>query len=273
MPAGRAGGRDARMDAKNRRYDAKRRHRRRKRDGNPPPLRPDGWNWTAAGSPMPLIGRIDVAGAQHRAEWRYRGAAVEKSDGTKVTITFTNADPAMELKSVWHAHAGPGPVRHAMFITNRSGKPVTIYEQESLDVHRCGPGKPDATVWYIKNDASVPDKTGVYHESLVRGYRKTLADRRRRRLLHSLCGRRCRRRPRHVLRLGVEHRPHRDRLRRRDRRRRDQGRQRRRVSRPILPPARLSRSRRGSSAHTGAIWTTPQTACTSTCSTTPCPPF
>ncbi len=134
---------------------------------------PDGWNWTAAALPVPLVGRIDVAGTQVAPKWVYREAVVEHRDGMKVTITFTNANPAMELKSVWHAHAGPGPVRHAMFIANKSGKPVTIYEQESLDVHVAGPEK-DTSVWYIKNDASIPDKTGVYHESLARGYRKVL---------------------------------------------------------------------------------------------------
>ncbi len=114
-----------------------------------------------------------MAGAQLAPKWVYRDAAVENSDGVKVTVTFTNADPAMELKSVWQAHAGPGPVRHTMFIANKSDKTVTIYEQESLDVHVAGPEK-DASVWYIKNDASVPDKTGVYHDSLAPGYRKVL---------------------------------------------------------------------------------------------------
>ena len=134
---------------------------------------PDGWNWASAGSPIPLVGRIDVAGAQVAPKWSYRDATVEKNDGVKVTVTFVSADPAMELKSVWHAHEGPGPVRHTMFIINKSGKPVTIYEQESLDVHLVARGK-NISISYIKNDASTPDKTGVYHESLVPGYRKVL---------------------------------------------------------------------------------------------------
>jgi hypothetical protein len=134
---------------------------------------PEGWNWTAAASPIPLLGRIDVAGTQVAPKWIYRDAAVDRSDGMKVAITFVNAEPAMELTSIWQAHAGPGPVRHAMFIANKSGKPVTVYEQESLDVHVAGPEK-DASLWYIKNDASVPDATGVYHESLAAGYQKVL---------------------------------------------------------------------------------------------------
>ena len=134
---------------------------------------PDGWNWTASDSPIPLVGRIDVAGTRVVPKWVFHDAVIENGDGMKLSITFANADPAMELKSVWHAHQGPGPIHHAMFITNKSGKPVTIHEQESLDVHVRGPEK-DTGVFYIKNDASVPDKTGVYHELLAHGYRKVL---------------------------------------------------------------------------------------------------
>ena len=199
---------------------------------------PDGWNWTATASPIPLLGRTDVAGIRVTPKWTFRDAAVEEGDGRKVTITFANADPAMELKSVWHAHEGPGPVRHAMFLANKSGRPLTIYQQESLDVRVAGPGK-DAGVWYIKNDASVPDKTGIYHEPLAPGYRKGL-DRRGGRL-YSLRGRGRGRQARHVSRLGVEHRPHRNRLRRRAGQRRDQGRQRR----PVQDGPRRRRDVRG----------------------------
>ncbi len=37
---------------------------------------PDGWNWTAAPSPIPLIGRIDVAGSRIAPKWHYRGRGV-----------------------------------------------------------------------------------------------------------------------------------------------------------------------------------------------------
>ena len=134
---------------------------------------PDGFNWTTAGSRIALIDRIDVAGARTTPRWTYRSATVDASDGVKVAVTFTNAEPAMELTSLWHARKGPGPVRHTMFLVNRSAKPVTIYEQESLDVRVAGPDK-GTSVWYIKNDASTPDKIGVYHDPLTAGYRKAL---------------------------------------------------------------------------------------------------
>ncbi|MGA2496398.1 MAG: NPCBM/NEW2 domain-containing protein [Tepidisphaeraceae bacterium] len=134
---------------------------------------PAAWNWTAAPSVLPLVGRVDVGGVAQTPNWVFQKATEDKADGTKVTITFTNADPAMELTSVWHARGGLGPVRHTMFLKNSSAKPVTIYEQESLDVHLVGPGN-DTSVWYINDDGSLPDATGVYHEKLTANYRKTL---------------------------------------------------------------------------------------------------
>lgn len=134
---------------------------------------PDGWNWVGAGSPLPLLDRIDVGGTAVTPQWTYRSAASDRSDGQRVTITFSNAKPAMELLSIWQAHDGPGPVRHTMFITNKSDQPVTIYEQESLAVRLVSPAG-EAHVWYISNDAGVPDETGVYRDALVAGYRKEL---------------------------------------------------------------------------------------------------
>ena len=45
---------------------------------------------------------------------------VDRSEGVKLTIVFTCASPAMELRSVWQAYEGPGPVHHSMFIANKS---------------------------------------------------------------------------------------------------------------------------------------------------------
>ena len=135
---------------------------------------PTGWNWTAAPSPFPLVSRLDLAGVPCQPNWRYGGGTVDRSEGTRVVITFTNAHPAMEISSVWHARSGPGPVRHAMFIRNNAGQPVTIYHQESVRVKVAGPGNTLPSVWYFNDDGSIPDQTGVYHEPLSPGYQKTL---------------------------------------------------------------------------------------------------
>ena len=102
---------------------------------------PDGWNWTKVPSVFPLLDRVEVAGAPVTPAWTYRQGTMDGSDGVKLTVVFTCADPALELRSVWQAHEGPGPVHLSMFIVNKSDKALTIYEQESIDVHVSGPGK------------------------------------------------------------------------------------------------------------------------------------
>jgi hypothetical protein len=135
---------------------------------------PDGWNWTSVPSVFPLLDRVDVAGKQITPAWTYSNGTIDKSDGVKLTVVFTSANPSLELRSVWQAHEGPGPVHHSMFIINKSDSVVTIYEQESLDVHVSGPGK-DASVWTIKDDGSVPDAIGVYHDVLAANFRKNIS--------------------------------------------------------------------------------------------------
>jgi hypothetical protein len=132
-----------------------------------------GWNWTASGSALPLLDRVDMAGIQHRPDWVFQNGTVDRGDGTRVTLRFSNQHPALELISVWHARGGPGPIRHTMFIRNRADRPVTIFEQESLALHAVGPDN-QTGVWYINDDGSLPDDTGVYHDLLTPSYRKIL---------------------------------------------------------------------------------------------------
>ncbi len=134
---------------------------------------PAGWNWTVSPSPFSLMSHASVRGVQHALNWRYLTGKEEQGDGTKIILTFTNVDPALELTSIWQARPGPGPVRHTMFIRNCSAQTVTISEQESLDIRVVGPGT-DTSVWYINDDGSIPDATGVYHDKLAAGYLKSL---------------------------------------------------------------------------------------------------
>lgn len=134
---------------------------------------PADWNWTASPSLLPLAGRADVGGAERSLHWTFQSGSEDTSDGTKVTITLTNAEPAMELTSTWHARRGPGPVRHTIFIKNRASQKITLYNQESVDVQWVGSGG-GTTVVYVNDDGSLPDATGVYRDRLSAGYTRQL---------------------------------------------------------------------------------------------------
>ena len=122
---------------------------------------------------FPLLDRADLAGERITPAWTFSKGIVDSSEGIQVTIIFTCANPALELRSVWQAAKGPGPVHVSVFIVNKSDKVVTIYEQESLNVRVSGPGK-DTSAWYIKDDGSSPDAIGVYHDLLAENYRKDI---------------------------------------------------------------------------------------------------
>ena len=132
-----------------------------------------GWNWTKTPSVFRLTDKVYMDSISYTTDWNYQSGEIDESDGTKLTITFANANPAMELKSVWQARKGQGPVRHTMFIKNTSGKTIRIYEQESIILQVSDPEK-NTKVWYINDDASSPDSVGVYKELLTESYRKTL---------------------------------------------------------------------------------------------------
>ncbi len=84
------------------------------------------WNWTAAPSRVPMPA-IQTGKAGQATTWEYRDATEDNNKtGHQVTLRFTCADPVLELKSVWRALPGPGPVENEMFIENKSGDKIVL---------------------------------------------------------------------------------------------------------------------------------------------------
>ena len=84
---------------------------------------------------------------------------MDSSDGQKATIRFTNAKPAMELKSVWHAHRprahSPHHVHHQQY------RPADHdLEQETFDLHVVGP-KADTELRGPREDFEDGSNAGV----------------------------------------------------------------------------------------------------------------
>jgi len=94
-----------------------------------------GWNWAPIASEVPLPGRnsIRTAGAPANIDqtpnWTFAGASEDKSDGFAVTLHFVSTTPSLELKSVWTARPGPGPVENRLTIQNKSGG-VVVYSPD-----------------------------------------------------------------------------------------------------------------------------------------------
>ena len=110
------------------------------------------WNWIPTPSQVPMPG-VQTGKNYQKLNWEFREASEDRTNGHQVTLRFTCADPALELKSVWLAQPGPGPVENGMTIENKSGGDVTF-----------GPGIAAAGVNLVA-DAAVTlhraDKTAV----------------------------------------------------------------------------------------------------------------
>ena len=91
------------------------------------------WNWVPVASEVPLPGQnsirtveagVNTGNIDQTPNWTYVGASEDKSDGNSVTLRFTSTTPALELKSVWSARPGPGPVENQVTVENKSGRQV-----------------------------------------------------------------------------------------------------------------------------------------------------
>ena len=74
------------------------------------------WNWTPDPAPVPM----PALQGKPALKWELRDAAETKTNGLEVTLRFICADPAMEMRSVWRALPGPGPVENEVRIVNNS---------------------------------------------------------------------------------------------------------------------------------------------------------
>jgi hypothetical protein len=122
-----------------------------------------GGNWIAHPVAFGLLPHVEAGGRRQALRWRLAGAAVEESQGRKLSLRFASADPALEITSQWHARPGPGPVHHSLSITNRSTQAVTIGEQPTFDVDLAGA----TALWSFHSDGGTPDPVGVYRRPLA----------------------------------------------------------------------------------------------------------
>src|SRR5882724_739089 len=103
-------------------------------------------NWLPSGAPEPLPSAVGWQGRSTPTQWKFQGGSFES--GT-LTLSFVNADPPLELKSIWRARAGRGPLEHWLTIANNSSATVTLSQQESLVLSGMETPRGEANVWWI----------------------------------------------------------------------------------------------------------------------------
>lgn len=88
-------------------------------------------SWLSAPLREKLMDSVEVNGLPVATEWRFRDAHLDFL-GEQLTLRFSNSTPQLELRSIWRARQGRGPVEHWLTIANKSRHTVTLRHQDSL---------------------------------------------------------------------------------------------------------------------------------------------
>src|SRR6185312_7426543 len=99
-------------------------------------------------------------GSAVKTDWKFQGADLDNKK-EQLTLRFANADPQLQLNSIWRARHGPGPIEHWLTMVNDSGHTITVTHQDSLvlegltlQVNESG------NVWWINRGGSDASRQG-----------------------------------------------------------------------------------------------------------------
>jgi hypothetical protein len=124
-----------------------------------------GWNWTPVHTEFPLLGHVSVgqANTQLVPDWKFQDAAEDDSNGKKITLRFTSTTPKLELKSVWWARKGPGPVEESTTIANQTGDSLAVSGQDMVSADLALVADNPVTLWRFNKTprGGSPDAHGV----------------------------------------------------------------------------------------------------------------
>jgi alpha-galactosidase len=120
-------------------------------------------NWAGDGLRVPLMERVWVGEREFATNWQPEGIARDRQGGT-LTLSFTNAEPSLLLRSTWRARPGRGPVEHWLDFENLSGERVTISHQDSLTLAGLRPGGAATAWWTRRGGGNASTQGGTFSE-------------------------------------------------------------------------------------------------------------
>lgn len=132
-------------------------------------------NWLSAPALETLLPTVTQQGSPIATKWQYQGGALDSNTG-ELVLRFSNAEPALELQSIWRARPGHGPVEHWLTIANKSAAAITIGHQDSLVLsHVAIPVDESMDAWWVKRGAgNATLEGGTLTESVGRHSHMTL---------------------------------------------------------------------------------------------------
>ena len=121
-------------------------------------------NWLPSGAPETLPPAVGWQGRSIPTNWKFHGGSF---DSGMLTLSFVNADPPLELQSIWRARPGRGPLEHWLTIANRSSGPVTLSQQESLVLSGMETPPGETNVWWInRGGGNASTEGGTFTQNL-----------------------------------------------------------------------------------------------------------
>ena len=75
----------------------------------------------------------------------------------------------MELRSVWRAHPGPGPVEHTIFIVNREAQEILLPLQPTLAFSFATDRGRTIEQWWVERGGSRPSDVGTHRDRITPG--------------------------------------------------------------------------------------------------------
>ena len=133
------------------------------------------WNW-ATTNELPMIKAVDVNGQSTPLHWKFkmRWSGSLFTACAQEIFVFENENPPLELKSIWTAHSGPGPIEHQITITNKGDVAILLPLQPSLVFDTRGPsGKPLENIW-VEKGAGRPSAIGTHRTRVEKDFSASL---------------------------------------------------------------------------------------------------
>jgi alpha-galactosidase len=122
-------------------------------------------NWAGAGIEFPLLQAGAVDGQDSQFDWRFSQAGMDRATQT-LTLLFTNARPALNLRSRWRARPGHGPVEHWIELQNLDPRPVMVRQQESLALRGLRVAAASEVWWVRRGGGNASTQGGTFTERL-----------------------------------------------------------------------------------------------------------
>jgi Melibiase/Glycosyl hydrolase family 36 C-terminal domain len=117
-------------------------------------------NWLHGSPKEELMETVEVNGSAVKTDWKFQGADLDNKK-EQLTLRFANADPQLQLNSIWRARHGPGPIEHWLTIVNDSGHTMTVTHQDSLVLEGLSLAVNESgNVWWINRGGSDASRQG-----------------------------------------------------------------------------------------------------------------